>query len=115
MNLKFLFNSGKNPKLHYYIRNYSKVIFPKFVFQSRLNSKLKSIPLRPDSDYLLSRVKYYNKHDLAKELPESSKQFSDLKKGKEVSSVYFLDAYARTGITSEYFYLKFKKYFIQNL
>lgn len=94
MNLKFLFNSGKNPKLPYYIRNYSKVIFPKFVFQSRLASKLKSIPLRPDSDYILSRVNYYNKLDLVKELPESSKQFSDLKKGKEVSSVYFLDAYA---------------------
>lgn len=93
MNLKFLFGSGKNAKLPYYIRNYSKVILPKFVFQSRLKSKLKSISSRPDGDYILSRVNYYNKLETVKELPESSKQFSDLKKGKEVSSVYFLDAY----------------------
>ncbi len=83
MNLKFLFGSGKNAKLPYYIRNYSKVILPKFVFQSRLKSKLKSISSRPDGDYILSRVNYYNKLETVKELPESSKQFSDLKKEKK--------------------------------
>jgi len=93
MNLKFLVASGKNRKLPYYIRNYSKVILPKFVFQSRLKRKLKSISSRPDCDYILSRVDYYNKLKTVKELPLWSTHFSDLKKGKELTSVYFFDAY----------------------
>ncbi|MBZ9729461.1 glycosyltransferase family 90 protein [Salegentibacter sp. JZCK2] len=93
MNLRFLFASGKNAKLPYYIRNYSKVILPKYLFQSRLASKLNSISSRPDAEYIISRVNYYNKLEAVQELPESSQRFSDLKKGGEVKSVYFLDAY----------------------
>lgn len=93
MNLQFLFASGKNPKLPYYIRNYSKVILPKYVFQSRLKNKLKSITSRPDAEYIISRVNYYNKLETAQELPESSQRLADLKKGKKVKTVYFLDAY----------------------
>lgn len=93
MNLKFLFASGKNPKLPYYIRNYSKVILPKYVFQSRLKKKLNSISSRPDAEYIISRVNYYNKLDLVEELPESAQRFADLNKGEKLSTVYFLDAY----------------------
>ncbi len=93
MNLNFLLASGKNWKLPYYIRNYLKVILPKFVFQSRLKNKLKSISSRHDAEYITSRINYYNKLETAQELPESSQRLSDLKKGKEVTSVYFLDAY----------------------
>lgn len=93
MNLNFLFASGKNWKLPYYIRNYSKVILPKFVFQSRLKNHLKSISSRPDAQYISSRINYYNKLETVQKLPETSQRFAGLKKGKEVSSVYFLDAY----------------------
>lgn len=93
MNLKFLFASGKNPKLPYYIRNYGKVLLPKFLFQSRLASKLNAINSRPDAEYITSRINYYNKLKTVQQLPKSSQRFSDLKKGGEVKSVYFLDAY----------------------
>ena len=93
MNLKFLFASGKNAKLPYYIKNYSRVVLPKYVFQSRLTRKLESINSRPDKEYIISRVEYYNKLKTAQTLPESSQKFSELKKGKKVKSVYFLDAY----------------------
>ncbi|MEX0997671.1 MAG: glycosyl transferase family 90 [Flavobacteriaceae bacterium] len=94
MNLNFLFASGKNPKLPYYIKNYAKKLLPKFVFQSRLEQKLNSISSREDTKYIHSRVNYYNKLETKKELPESSQQFSEFKKGKGVSSVFYLDAYA---------------------
>jgi hypothetical protein len=93
MNLKFLFASGKNAKLPYYIKNYSRVVLPKYVFQSRLTRKLESINSRLDKEYIISRVEYYNKLKTAQTLPESSQRFSELKKGKKVKSVYFLDAY----------------------
>lgn len=93
MNLKFLFASGKNAKLPYYIRNYAKVILPKYVFQSRLSKKLESIKSRPDANYITSRVEYYNKLHTVQELPESSQRFGELKRSKKVKSVYFLDAY----------------------
>ena len=93
MNLKFLFASGKNAKLPYYIRNYTKVILPKYVFQRRLSKKLESINSRPDANYITSRVEYYNKLKTVQELPESSQRFGELKKSKKVKSVYFLDAY----------------------
>jgi hypothetical protein len=93
MNLKFLFASGKNAKLPYYIRNYTKVILPKYVFQRRLSKKLKSINSRPDADYITSRIDYYNKLETIQKLPKSSERLAELKKSKKVKSVYFLDAY----------------------
>ncbi|MCR9182414.1 MAG: glycosyl transferase family 90 [Flavobacteriaceae bacterium] len=93
MNLNFLFASGKKWKLPYYIRNYTKVILPKFIFQNRLKQKLNSISSREDAKYINSRVNYYNKLQTKKELPEYSMRFSDFKKGEGVSSVFFLDAY----------------------
>lgn len=93
MNLKFMFGSGKNPKLPYYIRNYTKVFLPKAIFQKRLSKKLASIDKRRDSDYIKERVDYYNKMDNVEPIGATSPKFKDLKKGREVKSVYFLDAY----------------------
>lgn len=93
MNLIFLFTSGKNAKLPYYIKNYSRVILPKFVFQRRLLKKLESINSRTDAEYITSRINYYNKLESIQNLPESSERLSELKKSKKVKSVYFLDAY----------------------
>lgn len=96
MNLKILFASGKKSKLLYYIRNYTKTILPKFVFQSRLNRKLKAIASRPDAAYIFSRVNYYNKLNTPSKLKETSQHLAEFKKRKEMSSVYFLDAYTIT-------------------
>ncbi|WP_029035038.1 glycosyl transferase family 90 [Salinimicrobium terrae] len=93
MNLKFMFGSGKNSKLPYYIKNYSKVFLPKFIFQNRLSSKLASIPQRTDAGYIKERVDYYNKLDSVEIIDSSSPRFKDLKKDREIKSVYFLDAY----------------------
>lgn len=93
MNLKFLFASGKNPKFPYYIRNYGRVMLPKYIYHTRLSKKIASIKNRSDSEYIISRINYYNKLDSFQQLPLSSQRFSDLKKGGEVKSVYFLDAY----------------------
>ncbi|TDN88752.1 glycosyl transferase family 90 [Salegentibacter sp. 24] len=93
MNLKFLFASGKNAKLPYYIKNYSRVILPKYLFQRSLSKKLADIPTRADAGYLTSRIDYYNKLDSIKQLPQSTERLADLKKSKRVKSVYFLDAY----------------------
>jgi hypothetical protein len=69
------------------------VILPKYVFQSRLSKKLKSINSRPDAEYITSRIDYYNKLRTIQKLPISSQRFAELKKNKKVKSVYFLDAY----------------------
>lgn len=92
MDLKFLFNSGKNPKLPYYLKNYFKVYLPVFLFQMRLKDKLSSIEQK-EREYIEKRVNYYNKMDEVTPLPASSSRFKDLRKNKEVKSVYFLDAY----------------------
>ncbi len=93
MNLNFMFGSGKNPKLPYYLRNYAKVFLPKAIFQKRLTTKLDSLDKRKDVDYIRERVDYYNKMEHVEPLDASSPRFKDLKKGREVKSVYFLDAY----------------------
>lgn len=93
MNLRYIFSSGKNPKLPYYIRNYFKVYLPKAFFQQRLLQKLKSIDSRDDVGYIQERVDYYNRLKDVDYLSENSARLRDLEQGKEVKSVYFLDAY----------------------
>ncbi len=85
-------NSGKNPKLPYYVKNYIKVFLPVFLFQMRLTNKLSSIN-KDEADYIKERVDYYNKLNEVEPLTAATPRFKDLKKDKEVKSVYFLDAY----------------------
>ncbi|MDT0688474.1 glycosyl transferase family 90 [Salegentibacter sp. F188] len=92
MDLKYIFFSGKNPKLPYYISNYTKVFLPKLFFQIRLKAKLKALSSGEDSEYIRSRVNYYNKLSQKRTCSFSS-AFKDLKKSEKVKSVYFLDAY----------------------
>lgn len=96
MKLKYLFKSGKNPKLIYYILAYARVATPKIIYRRRLNKVLKSIDSRADANYIKSRVDYYNKLEQEQELPEQVQCLGDLKRSKKVKSVYFLDAYQIT-------------------
>lgn len=93
MDIKFLLNSGKNRKLPYYIKNYIKVFSPKIIFQKRLSKKLDSINGRCDANYIWDRVSYYNKLDGVEPIDKNAAVLGDLKKGGEVKSVYFFDAY----------------------
>lgn len=96
MTLDYLFKSGKNPKLIYYILAYARVATPGIVYRRRLKKALKSIESRADAAYIKERINYYNQLEETQELPEDVERLGDLKRSKKVKSVYFLDAYQIT-------------------
>lgn len=57
----YTFNSGKNPKFIYYIKNLVKQALPKSCLRMQLRKELASLDSRPDKDYILERVDYYCK------------------------------------------------------
>ena len=57
----YLLNSGKNNKLAYYVKSYLREALPKCFTQMQLKPLLNQADSRPDRDYILSRVNYYNK------------------------------------------------------
>ena len=59
MNLKFLLNSGKNPKWKYFLKCYSRSIVPNSYYRKRLQRVLEDARKRDDYDYILQRVNYY--------------------------------------------------------
>ena len=61
--ISYLFNSGKNPKLVYYIKNYARLCIPWFVYRVRLERMLSSVKRRNDYEYIMQRVSYYNQLD----------------------------------------------------
>jgi len=52
---------GKNSKLCYYLRSFLRYIFPRRLLQARLDRVLARLDRRPDREYILDRVAYYNK------------------------------------------------------
>ncbi|MFI3248771.1 MAG: glycosyl transferase family 90 [Rikenellaceae bacterium] len=115
MNLRYLFNSGKNNKIKYYLRSHLQCAIPRGIFSSALNSALDSFNSLPTNEqrYIMERVEYYCKlpkatteSDIRKLLPEGSPQLKDhtlSKRGKYPSS-YFFDTYEFT----RYFNLEFR-------
>ncbi|MCD7970402.1 MAG: glycosyltransferase family 90 protein [Alistipes sp.] len=69
--LLYKLRSGKPPKFFYFIRSYSRELFPQALYRSRLNKALAELENRPDKDYILERVGYYNKLDQVVPLPEN--------------------------------------------
>ncbi len=59
--LFYLLHSGKNSKLAYYIRSYWSEYTPRCFSRMRLSQLLTKVRKRPDQDYILQRVDYYNK------------------------------------------------------
>jgi len=84
--------SGKNSKLPYFIRNGVRLAFPNIGLRKRLPRLLKEIEKRPDKEYMLARVDYYNKLSRITPLPGDSPLLGDFTlKGNK--SAYFFDSY----------------------
>ena len=56
-----MLNSGKNSKLKYYVQCYLREAMPRFWWQKQLPRLLGQLSQRPDKDYILQRVNYYNR------------------------------------------------------
>lgn len=91
MDLNFLFNSGKNPKWKYYLKNFINNSIPKAFFRSQLKGYLDEFEKRDDKEYILQRVNYYNKLSEKADLPNNAIQLKENEVGN-VSSVYYYDA-----------------------
>lgn len=61
--LNLIFNSGKNPKQLYYLRNYIRMILPKGWYRARLKKELARLDSYSEEEkaYILQRVNYYNR------------------------------------------------------
>ena len=109
MNLKFLLFSGKNPKWKDYAVNFTRIVIPNIIYRLRLKSHIKSIKKRPDYQYILDRVRYYNKLQNITPIGNPSQKleehtYNNSKTKKEYTSVYFFDSYEFT----RYFNPKYK-------
>lgn len=97
MGLKQIFNSGKNPKITYYINSYLDYFMPKFIYQRKLKSLLAKIENHADKEYIMQRVNYYCKLNSHSELPDSCQKIGNhTPKKRTGNSVYFFDTYKWT-------------------
>lgn len=64
--------SGKPPKFVYFLSNYSRLLIPNAYYRNRLDKILSQVEHRPDKEYILKRVNYYNKLTEPKTLPNES-------------------------------------------
>lgn len=68
--LLYKLTSGKPPKLFFFIKGYLKEFLPDCLFNGeRIIRKLRT---RPDKDYILKRVNYYNRLQKSCDLPEKA-------------------------------------------
>lgn len=91
----YLLHSGKNSKLAYYIKVYLQEITPRCLLRPFLNRKLKEAEKRPDFDYIMERVNYYNR--LTKDIAYSQNDWKREsvcldKQQKTGQKVYYFDA-----------------------
>ena len=57
----YLLHNGKNSNLKFFVKGYLREYTPKRIFRMRLKGLLAELDERPDKDYILERVNYYNK------------------------------------------------------
>ena len=88
----YFFNSGKNNKLFYYIKNGVRLIVPKAPLRKKLKKTLDEVNRRPDKEYILERVAYYNKLEKLVSLGGDSPALGAFDR-KENQSAYFFDSY----------------------
>ena len=88
--------SGKNSKPLYFIRNGVRLAWPAGLLRRRLPHLLDELETRPDREYILSRVDYYNKLAEGAQLPpDESSLLRDFRlRGNR--SAYFFDSYEYT-------------------
>ncbi len=87
--------SGKNSKIPYYIRSGLRLAAQRMGLGPRLPDLSAELARRPDREYILARVDYYNKLMEALPLPSDAPQLGDFRL-KGHSSVYFFDAFEFT-------------------
>jgi len=88
MEIQRLSGKHKNSKLLYYMKNYTRLLFPDAYFQKKLEKKIKSIP-KEDKQEILKRVNYYNKLEEKVNLPTETPKISSLK--LKDGKTYFFD------------------------
>ena len=87
--------SGKNSKLPYFLRNGLRMATPKSWLRGCLPRVLAEVETRPDREYILSRVAYYNKLSGVERLPAHASLLGDFRlKGNK--SAYFFDSFEYT-------------------
>lgn len=97
INLHYLFRSGKKPKLIYYAKNYLRMLVPGWWYRVRCGRTLDSLYKRPDKEYILRRVSYYNKLDTydKRKFEASAQELSEHKIPRK-QKVYFFDTHEYT-------------------
>ncbi|MDE6301807.1 MAG: lipopolysaccharide biosynthesis protein [Muribaculaceae bacterium] len=93
--LYFMFNSGKNPKWHYYLASYLRSVCPAEPFRRMLQRRLESAALRPDYEYMLERRDYCNRLRPGTPLCDGCPTIREMEMTRQ--KVYYLDTwrYAR--------------------
>lgn len=99
--LRYMFNSGKNSKLAYYLRAYLREAMPQAIFRRKLAEILEQAKLRSDWDYICDRVDYYNKLSGGAMLDAAAVRLCDLAPGNQ--TVYYHDT------------VRYTRYFAPNL
>lgn len=96
--LKYLLHNGKNSNFTYYLRGVAGLALPPKLFRRRLAEALDSIDLREDSDYIHSRVEYYNRLSAGvSPLPPDAPRLADHSLfRRNYASPYFFDSYEYT-------------------
>lgn len=84
-------HKGTNNRLAYYSKNFVRYITPKVLLRNRLQKVLAELEKRPDKEYILRRVDYYNKmQGIVPIDPVSSHRLADHKfgdAGRFISSI----------------------------
>ncbi|EDM43926.1 lipopolysaccharide core biosynthesis protein LpsA [unidentified eubacterium SCB49] len=94
MELKRISGKHKNSKLLYYLKNYSLLILPRFLFASKV-LKNPFFLNKNDEVYINSRVDYYNKIENDIILDESVDSLTDIYKRKRNTYFFDLRQYSR--------------------
>lgn len=85
----YKFNSGKNNKALYYLRNYAKMLVPDSIYRAKLESVIASLNGRKDEKYILDRVNYYCKLAEGSTLPSDAPTLAEHRMGRQ--KVYYFD------------------------
>ncbi|MBO7428809.1 MAG: lipopolysaccharide biosynthesis protein [Paludibacteraceae bacterium] len=94
--LYYIFHSGKNFKLGYYLKAYCRLLVPRFICRNELSELLSELEERPDRDYIQERVDYYCKLSTPVELPASCGTLRQAWKKVCGGTVYDHDTYEFT-------------------
>ncbi len=85
---------NKRPKILYFIESFARMAWPKRWLRRKLDRVLAEVERRPDYDYIMQRVEYYNKL-MPMETPAGLRPLGSHKFG-DMGSAYFFDTYEFT-------------------